>query len=124
MANESSSGGWEFVAGLFVGGLVGGLLGAAAAMLLAPQSGEDTRAYLKEKGLELKDRAGDLSFDVRERANVVSERARVVMEERMAQMQDAIQTGKETAERTKEELLAKLEAAKKGDSASSVPAAS
>jgi gas vesicle protein len=124
MANESGSGGWEFVAGLFVGGLVGGLLGAAAAILLAPQSGEDTRALLKEKGLELKDRAGDLSFDVRERANVVRERARVAMEERVAQMQDAIQAGKETAERTKEELLAKLEEAKKGMTASNTPTAS
>lgn len=40
-----------------VGFIVGGLTGAIASLLLAPQSGEETRTYLKEKAIELGDRA-------------------------------------------------------------------
>jgi gas vesicle protein len=41
---------------ILVGILVGGLAGAVTMLLLAPQSGEDTRAQLMEKGIELRDR--------------------------------------------------------------------
>lgn len=40
-----------------VGFIVGGLTGAVAALLFAPQSGEETRAVIKEKSIELKDQA-------------------------------------------------------------------
>lgn len=42
-----------------VGFVVGGLAGAVAALLLAPQSGEETRTVIKEKAIELKDVAAD-----------------------------------------------------------------
>jgi gas vesicle protein len=48
---DRSSGGAEFFAGLVIGGLVG----AALALLLAPQSGEETRAQIRDKSLEYKD---------------------------------------------------------------------
>jgi gas vesicle protein len=41
---------------ILVGVLVGGLAGAVTMLLLAPQSGEDTRTQLMEKGIELRDR--------------------------------------------------------------------
>ena len=47
------SGGAEFFAGLVIGGLVG----ATLALLLAPQSGEETRAQIRDKSLEMKGRA-------------------------------------------------------------------
>jgi gas vesicle protein len=40
--------------------LLGGLAGAAAAALLAPRSGSATRELLRERGLELKDRAEEI----------------------------------------------------------------
>jgi gas vesicle protein len=40
-----------------IGFVVGGLTGAVAALLLAPQSGEETRALIKDKGIELRDKA-------------------------------------------------------------------
>lgn len=40
-----------------VGFIVGGLTGAIAALLLAPQSGEETRGVIKERAIELKDKA-------------------------------------------------------------------
>lgn len=42
-----------FIAGVFIGGIIG----AATMLLLAPQSGEDTRTYIKDKSIELKDKA-------------------------------------------------------------------
>jgi hypothetical protein len=44
-----------FLAGLFIGAIVG----AATAALLAPQSGVETREQVVERGLELKGRAED-----------------------------------------------------------------
>ena len=43
----------SFFTGFFVGALVGG----AAALLMAPQSGEETRAQIRDKGIELKEKA-------------------------------------------------------------------
>ena len=42
--------------GAFLAGfLIGGLVGAAVALLMAPQSGEETRKYIADKSIELKD---------------------------------------------------------------------
>ncbi len=61
----------------FAGLIVGGLVGAAVALLLAPQSGEDTRTLIRDKSIELKDRAVEYSADARSRAEQALEEARV-----------------------------------------------
>ena len=40
-----------------VGFIVGGLSGAVVALLFAPQSGEETRTLIKDKSIELRDKA-------------------------------------------------------------------
>ena len=40
-----------------VGFIVGGLSGAVVALLFAPQTGEETRALIKDKSIELRDKA-------------------------------------------------------------------
>ena len=49
--------------GVFAGLLIGGLAGAVAMLLMAPQSGEDTRMQIQEKGIELRDRTVGLVED-------------------------------------------------------------
>ena len=99
------AGGGEFV----VGFLFGAIVGAAAALLLAPQAGETTRKRLQEKGIELKDRAAELSADARQRAGELQERGRIVLEEQKAKIDQAIEEGKEAAAKKREELLGNLE---------------
>ncbi len=45
------------VSSFFTGFFVGALVGGAAALLMAPQSGEETRAQIRDKGIELKEKA-------------------------------------------------------------------
>lgn len=63
--------------GAFLTGLVlGGVIGAVVALLYAPQSGEETRAVIKEKGIEIKDKAVETAEEARLRAERALEDAR------------------------------------------------
>jgi gas vesicle protein len=61
------------IAGVLVGMLIGGLAGAVTMLLLAPQSGKDTRKQLQEKSIELRNRTTEMVEDtvaqVRTKAN-------------------------------------------------------
>ena len=57
MSNDSDNGLVSFLAGL----LIGGIIGAGVALLFAPLSGEETRGVIRDKSIELRDRAYDLS---------------------------------------------------------------
>jgi gas vesicle protein len=47
-----------------LGFIIGGVTGAVTALLIAPQSGDETRSIIKEKAIELKDKAGQSVDDV------------------------------------------------------------
>ncbi|MGH2506196.1 MAG: YtxH domain-containing protein [Ktedonobacteraceae bacterium] len=79
------------------GVLVGFGLGIAVGLLLAPQSGEDTRAQLGEQGIMLRDRSAGMSGELRVRAN------------------DALSQGREIYNRTKDELGTMYTRAKAGE---------
>ena len=53
--------------GLLIGLLIGGAIGFAAGMMLAPKSGEETRALLAERGNEWRDKAEELAAATKER---------------------------------------------------------
>jgi gas vesicle protein len=55
-----------------VGFVVGGLTGAVVALLFAPQSGEETRALIKDKSIELRDRATHSAEDLIARAEATA----------------------------------------------------
>jgi gas vesicle protein len=82
-----------------VGFIVGGLSGAVAALLFAPQSGEETRALIKDKSIELRDRAQVTAEEAIARAEVVVDDVR----ERSKGAMDAVRKtkrGDETSETT------------------------
>lgn len=63
--------------GVVAGMLIGGLAGALTMLMLAPQSGKDTRTQLREKGIELRDRATGIVEDVM--TQVRSDGSRIAM---------------------------------------------
>ncbi len=64
-----------------VGFIMGGLAGAVAALLLAPQSGEETRAIIKERSIELRDQASADAEEAWKRAEEAAKQARARAEE-------------------------------------------
>src|SRR3990172_4798313 len=64
-----------------VGFIVGGLTGAVVALLFAPQSGEETRALIKDKSIELRDKAQVTAEEALARAESIAADARLRAEE-------------------------------------------
>jgi gas vesicle protein len=97
--------------GAFVSGfLIGGLVGAAVSLLFAPQSGEETRTLIYDKGIELKDQAGDVIDDTRVRAEELAKEAKYLAE-------DLQKRGKSVAEGQKKVSTKDVETEKIEDTA-------
>ena len=71
-----------------VGFIVGGLSGAVVALLFAPQSGEETRALIKDKSIELRDRAQISAEEAIARAEAVAADARARADELARQLRE------------------------------------
>ena len=88
-----------------IGFLVGSLTAAVVALLFAPQSGEETRALIKEKSIELRDQAQQTADEAMARAEAIAADARARADELTRQLkrqkQSAVATetpeGKPTA---------------------------
>jgi gas vesicle protein len=111
--------------GAFLAGFViGGLVGAATALVLAPQSGEETRAQLAARSEELR-RAGeerlhqyreiadsaldDAKTRLQETSEQVQERARIVLDEGRNRIADVSETVKERVTQAKDEITARVQ---------------
>jgi gas vesicle protein len=97
--------GGEFLAGFFVGALAG----AAAALLLAPQSGEQTRVLIREKGIELQNRADELGSEARKRADEIQVQAKGKADELQTKVKQAVEEGKAAAAEKQKEMLSELQ---------------
>lgn len=64
-----------------LGFIIGGLTGAVVALMLAPQSGEETRTVIKEKAIELRDMAEKTAGEVSTKAEEVAAQTRTRAEE-------------------------------------------
>jgi gas vesicle protein len=90
------------VLGVLAGILIGGLVGAVTMLLLAPQSGKDTRKQLQEKGIELRDRTTEMVDDtiakVRTNTNKITmglkDQVQDVAVEQLDNVSEAAQAGK------------------------------
>ena len=104
MSDQESSGGF------FAGFVFGAFVGAALALLFAPGPGEEIREQLREKSIELKERAEDLDIDE------LKSKGHHLLDEQRSRFHEAIEEGKKAASRRKEELLEQLEAGVPDDS--------
>ena len=64
-----------------VGFIVGGLTGAVVSLLFAPQSGEETRALIKDKSIELRDKASVTAEQALAKAEAAAAEARARADE-------------------------------------------
>ena len=71
-----------------VGFIVGGLSGAVVALLFAPQSGEETRALIKDKSIELRDKAQITAEEAIARAEAAAAEARARADDLARQLRE------------------------------------
>jgi gas vesicle protein len=101
--------------GAFMSGLIlGGIAGAITALLMAPQSGEETRKVIVDKSLEIKDRALETVEDARIRAEKAAEDARIAAQEYSQKVQDQAKSLQEQGRVILEEQKDKIEKVTKG----------
>ena len=95
-----------FVAGI----LVGGLAGAATALLLAPQSGKRTRSQIQHKSLELREQASDRLDDAMDQAHSASQQITSNVQKQAKKIQ---QRGQDVIDEQKERWAPLVEAGQK-----------
>lgn len=59
-----------------VGFIIGAIAGVAIGFLYAPKAGKETRALLKEKAVEVKEKASEVAEKAKEKAGEVAEKAK------------------------------------------------
>jgi gas vesicle protein len=74
----------------FKGFVIGGAIGAVTALLLAPQSGEETRTQIQEKGIELREKAEATYADVQKSIETQAADLRSKLEELTAKVDESI----------------------------------
>ena len=102
-----------------VGFIVGGLTGAVVALLFAPQSGEETRALIKDKSIELRDKASSTAEEALARAEATAQEARARADELAKQVKERGQAVYEDARARGKSAVESIRKPKKADDASS-----
>lgn len=104
--------------GFFAGFLVGAVIGAGAALLLAPRPGVQMRERLLES-LPARDewraRVEEASAAARTTVDALVEAGRDLLDQQRLRFQEAVREGREAAEETKAELLARYDKARRGE---------
>lgn len=78
--------------------LLGGMVGAGLALLLAPQSGAETRRKIRELTDEAKEKASDYVSHAKEKVVSAIEKGKDIFEEKKSAISAAIEAGKEAYE--------------------------
>ena len=106
--------------GFLAGVLIGGLAGAGAMLLLAPNSGKQTRAKIQQKSIELRDQATDamddavaqvrvktrqLTTDIGDKAEKIQHRSQTMINEQKERFANLVEGGKKAIQGSSAETL-------------------
>ncbi len=104
--------------GFFSGLVIGGLIGAAVGLLLAPRPGTETVRVIREKGTELRSKGEQIFTDdghnFREIAEDVREIVREAVEEAREVIKDAVDQGREARDKATIELQHQFDQTRNG----------
>ncbi len=84
--------------------ILGGVVGAALAILYAPWEGAQTRRKLKDLTEDMKEKSGHLSEEWKEKAATFIEKGKEFVEQKRGILSSAFDTGKEAMRQEKEEI--------------------
>ena len=84
--------------------ILGGVVGAAVAILYAPWEGTQTRGKLKDLTDEMKEKSGNLSEEWKEKAATFIEKGKEFVEQKRGMLSSAFDAGKEAMRKEKEDL--------------------
>ena len=87
------------VSSFFTGFFVGALVGGAAALLMAPQAGEETRSQIRDRSIEIKDKAEATYGDLAEKIDAQTKELRGRTETLSAKLDELLAQGKEELSR-------------------------
>jgi gas vesicle protein len=89
---------------MLVSFLLGGIVGAGLALLLAPQSGEDTRKKIMDFADDVKDRTTDYVDKTKDKITSYVDEGKGLYEQKKSIVKSAIEAGKEAYEKEKDRL--------------------
>ena len=84
--------------------LLGGLVGAGFALLLAPQSGRETRQKIRELSEDAKEKAVEYVEGIKEKVTSNIDKGKEFYEEKKTMISSAIEAGRDAYEKEKEKL--------------------
>ncbi|HMK48759.1 MAG TPA: YtxH domain-containing protein [Thermodesulfovibrionales bacterium] len=87
---------------IFLSFILGGVVGAGVALLLAPQSGRETRQKIRQFTEDVKDKAVDYVDDMKGKVTSGIDKSKEYYEEKKTILTSAIEAGKEAYEKEKE----------------------
>jgi gas vesicle protein len=90
--------------GVLLSFLLGGIVGAGFALLLAPQSGRETRQKIRELSEDVREKAMGYAGDVKEKVTGRIDKGKEFYEEKKSMISTAIEAGKEAYGKEKERL--------------------
>lgn len=94
--------------------VLGALLGAGAALLLAPRSGRETRDEIRAGALRIRDRAEDAVRGVTDTVNETIGGVRGEVEGRVEAARDAFEAGRRAARETRREMETRVQEVRAG----------
>lgn len=92
--------------------ILGALVGAGAALLFAPRSGEETQQELKDRALKLKSAAETRMREAQKQLEDRLDTAREGVQHRVEGVRGAVEAGRKAAVEARDELERKLERSK------------